>query len=138
MRIKILVATLLLVGGLAIAGLPAAQASSGGCTLAPGSAGALNCVSVEGIGTFVGSADSSYNAMSPVNVCNPIGRFQFKRAGASSYSLMTIAAGTCGFWKGWVTWGARTWMANNSSFCATQRNSVISSYANFACVGIWN
>ncbi len=122
------------VGGL----METVGASASGCTSAPGAAGAQNCIDVSGFGTFVGNAQSSYSSgYAPVNVCNPQGKFKYMRAGSSYYSYAYRSASTCGWWKGWVDFYSPGEMKSGSNFCATQKNSVISEYANMACVGIW-
>ena len=130
-------AFILSIGSFAATGSGTASASANGCTSAPGGVGALNCVDVSGWGIVVLSADSVYNSgYNPSNVCKPQAKFKHKKNGTSSYAYKYVSASTCGLWRGYVTWSAPGAMADGRQFCATQKNSVISAYANYACIGI--
>lgn len=105
-----------------------------GCTLAPGGPGALNCVYLNGSSLYINYSDSIYNSGAvPVNVCDPQGKWRYMLHGTNYYLHTLRSTDTCGWWRGFVTWHPRTHMADGSSFCATQKNSVIPDYANFAC-----
>ena len=127
----------LTVAGIAGPAAPAG-ASGSGCTSAPGGIGAQNCIEIEGWGTTVHGAKSAYSSgFSYLNVCNITAQYKYRPAGAGSYRYKILSSTTCGWWKGWVWWNNPGEMTNNSSFCATQKNSVISSYANMACLSIF-
>lgn len=114
-----------------------AEANANGCTLAPGGPGALNCIYVDGSGQTVNYSDSIYNSGTiPANVCYPNGKWKYVQNGTTYNQWTYRSASTCGWWRGYITWGANMAMKDGSSFCATQKNSVISSYANYACITV--
>ncbi len=118
-------------------GAGTASASADGCTSAPGGLGALNCIYVNGSSDLVNYSDSIYNSgVNPSNVCNPQGKWKYKKLNTTAYAYKYVSASTCGLWRGYVTWNSPGRMVNQSQFCATQKNSVISSYANYACITI--
>ncbi len=117
-------------------GAGAASASADGCTAASGGVGALNCIFVEGSGRNVTKADSIYNSgYNASNVCNVSAKFRHTPQDQSQrYTYRSTT--NCGLWRGYVSYHSPGNQANQSSFCATNKNSVISSYSNYACITI--
>ena len=112
------------------------SAGSSGCVMTSGAALAANCVYVNGNGRNVSRATSLYNSgIAPQNVCNIDAKFRY----TPQYSSQTITyrfTSNCGVWRGWVDFNNPGNMQNKSSFCASQKNSVYTTYANYACVQI--
>lgn len=141
-RTRFIIFALALVAAILSVGLsdtPPAAASATGCTAAPGNLGALNCIYVDGSGLDVNYTDSIYNSGTPaLNVCNPQGKWRWTADGTSSYRYTYRSATTCGWWRGWVSWtpGLYDHFKDGLSLCATQKNSIISSYPNYACVTV--
>lgn len=118
-------------------GVTPASAAGSGCTLAQGGLGAQNCVTTSGSGLTVTASNSIYNSgVNPTNVCNPNSKWKHKPNGSSAYSYKSISATTCGLTRAYIKWSNPGTKADGSQFCATQKNSVISSYANYACLNI--
>ncbi len=117
-------------------GAGAASASADGCTAAPGAALSQNCINVQGSGRYVTRADSIYQSgLSATNVCNIFAKFRHTPQDQAQ-RLSYRSTSNCGPWRGYVSFHSPGNQANKSSFCATNKNSVISYYSNYACITI--
>lgn len=110
-----------------------------GCTWAPGNLAATHCLFVNGRGVIVQFANSTY-AAPDVNICSPTAQFQYTRP--SGTRTTTTRSGTgCTPVSRYVTLDFapnNREMANNSTFCARQRNSATSQeFSVWACVNIF-
>ena len=124
---------------LSVVGVSPAWAYKEGATSAPGSAGAMNMVSIRNDGNDVTYSQSLYNhgVDFRANVCDPTAEWRYRRAGSDSYTKRERSATTCGIWRSYITWSDPGLMKDGSSFCAKQKNNrTRQEYTNNACVDI--
>ncbi len=108
-----------------------------GCTLAPGTAGTLACISVYGSGTYVWETEPGF--ISPGNnICNTTAHTRYTKAGQSVYSNRYGTAPGCVVANRYVTVPILDYAKNNSTVCGRTKNSVNGQvYTPYACVNVF-